>query len=214
MKIDPAFIPIWFVIFLLSLSIHEAAHAWTAERFGDPTGRYSGRVTLNPMAHIDIIGTIIFPLMSLVTGAMFFGWAKPVPVDLSQMKDRKWGDICVSLAGPVSNIILAIFFFVAMKVVFLSPGLQASMGEWQQPIIRTLFTGLSMNVVLAVFNLLPIPPLDGSHVLQNLLPARAAEAFETIRPYGFVILIGLMMTGVTGKIINPIFDVVMRGIVG
>ena len=214
MNIDPAFIPIWFVIFLLSLSIHEAAHAWTAQKMGDPTARYLGRVTLNPLAHIDLFGTIIFPLMSLVTGAMFFGWAKPVPVDLNQMKDRKMGDILVSLAGPASNVILAIFFFIAMKVVYSSPSIQASLGEFAQPVVRTLFTGLSMNVVLAVFNMIPIPPLDGSHVLQNLLPPRAAEAFETIRPYGFFILMGLMFTGVTGRIIEPIFDVVLRGIMG
>lgn len=214
MNIDPAFIPIWFVIFLLSLSIHEAAHAWTAQKMGDPTARYLGRVTLNPLAHIDLIGTIIFPLMSLVTGAMFFGWAKPVPVDLNQMKDRKMGDILVSLAGPASNVILAIFFFIAMKVVYVSPSIQASLGDFAQPVVRTLFTGLSMNVVLAVFNMIPIPPLDGSHVLQNLLPPRAAEAFETIRPYGFFILMGLMFTGVTSRIIEPIFDVVLRGIMG
>lgn len=214
MNIDPAFIPIWFVIFLLSLSIHEAAHAWTAQKMGDPTARYLGRVTLNPLAHIDLFGTIIFPLMSLVTGAMFFGWAKPVPVDLNQMKDRKMGDILVSLAGPASNVILAIFFFIAMKVVYMSPSLQASLGEFASPVVRTLFTGLSLNVVLAVFNMIPIPPLDGSHVLQNLLPPRAAEAFETIRPYGFFILMGLMFTGVTGRIIEPIFDVVLRGIRG
>jgi Zn-dependent protease len=214
MKIDPAFIPIWFVIFLLSLSIHEAAHAWTAQKMGDPTARYLGRVTLNPLAHIDLFGTIIFPLMSLVTGAMFFGWAKPVPVDLNQMRDRKMGDILVSLAGPASNVILAIFFFIAMKVVYASPTIQASLGEFASPVVRTLFTGLSMNVVLAVFNMIPIPPLDGSHVLQNLLPPRAAEAFETIRPYGFFILMGLMFTGVTSRIMEPIFAVVMRGIVG
>ncbi len=211
---DPAFIPIWFVIFLLSLSIHEAAHAWTAQKMGDPTARYLGRVTLNPLAHIDLFGTIIFPLMSLLTGAMFFGWAKPVPVDLNQMRDRKMGDILVSLAGPASNVILAIFFFVAMKVVYSSPSLQLSLGEFAQPVGRTLFTGLTMNVVLAVFNMIPIPPLDGSHVLQNLLPPRAAEAFETIRPYGFFILMGLMVTGVTGRIMDPIFDVVLRGVFG
>ncbi|MBS1806792.1 MAG: site-2 protease family protein [Acidobacteria bacterium] len=212
MRIDPAFIPIWFVIFLLSLSIHEAAHAWVAEKFGDPTGRYAGRVTLNPLAHIDMFGTIIFPLVSLFTGAMFFGWAKPVPVDLSQMKDRKLGDICVSLAGPVSNMILALIFFTLMKVVLMSPSIQMSLGDFAQPVVRTLSTGLILNVVLAVFNLLPIPPLDGSHVLQNLLPPRAAEAFENIRPYGFFILMGLMFTGVTSKIVEPIIDVVFRGL--
>lgn len=201
-------LPIWFVIFLLSLSVHETAHAWTAEKFGDPTSRYMGRVTLNPLAHIDPMGTILLPLIGFFTGAFMFGWAKPVPVDLSRLKDRRLGDICISIAGPVSNVILAIIFVIALKVLVANPGIYRSLGSVGQPALNLIETGITMNVVLAVFNMLPIPPLDGSHVLYNLLPQRAAEAYDMIRPYGFFILVGLMYTGVTSKIIGPILDAI------
>jgi Zn-dependent protease len=219
-SIDPAFIPIWFVIFLLSLSIHEAAHAWTAEMFGDSTGRYLGRVTLNPIPHIDIVGTIIFPLVAVLGpllsgGGSFpmFGWAKPVPFNPNKLRDRRWGEIGIALAGPFSNLLLAIIFFVLLKVVFFSSLISPeTFGEYAAPAKKMLVTGLTLNIVLAVFNLLPIPPLDGSHVLRNLLPDGPAELYARLYDFGFLILFGLMMTGIIGvityPILNPIFGLV------
>jgi Zn-dependent protease len=210
---DPAFIPIWFVIFLLSLSIHEAAHAWTAQKMGDPTARYLGRVTLNPLAHIDLLGTIIFPLLSVISGSFFFGWAKPVPVNLSQMRDQKWGDILVSIAGPASNVLLALIFFTLLKVSLDMPQLLEPLGSFAIPAIKTLETGLTLNIVLAVFNMLPIPPLDGSHVLRNLLPENAANAYDSLHPMiGMVALVVLIQTGITSQIMAPIFGVVVTAL--
>lgn len=209
MSMDPAFIPIWFVIFLLSLSIHEAAHAWTAQKMGDPTARYLGRVTLNPLAHIDLVGTIIFPLFSIFTGFFFFGWAKPVPVDISKMRDQKWGDILVAVAGPASNVLLALIFFTLFKVLLMSPPLIQSLGDLATPIAKTLETGLTLNIVLAVFNMLPIPPLDGSHIVRNLLPENAAQAYASLHPMvGMIALVLLIQTGITNQIIAPIMGVV------
>ena len=200
--VDLAYIPIFFVVFLFSLSFHEAAHAWTAERFGDSTGRYMGRITLNPIPHIDVFGTIIFPLVGLLTGGMMFGWAKPVPVNTSQMRDRKMGDIWTSLAGPLSNAILAVVFFVLLKIAGQIPA--ATFGELARPLSMLLYTGLTLNVLLMIFNLLPIPPLDGSHVLKNLLSGGAADAYERLEPYGFILMIALLITGVFSKIVSPV----------
>jgi len=198
-------IPIFFVVFLFSLSFHEAAHAWTAERFGDSTGRYLGRITLNPLAHIDIFGTIIFPLVGLITGGMMFGWAKPVPVNTSAMRDRRLGDICTSAAGPLSNLILATVFFVLLKLVYRTSLLPIeSLGQIGDALKTMLDIGLILNIVLCVFNLLPIPPLDGSHVLENLLPPGAAQIYEKLRPYGFILMIFLLMSGALGRVINPV----------
>lgn len=207
-QLHPGSIAIFFVVFLFSLSFHEAAHAWTAERFGDSTGRLMGRVTLNPVPHIDVFGTILFPLIGIVSGGLMFGWAKPVPVDTSQMSDRKLGDICTSAAGPISNLLLAFIFFMGLKVLISNTGLAAMLGNLIDPVGELLQRGLQLNIVLMIFNLLPIPPLDGSHVLQNLLPDGLAEAYEHIRPYGFFLLIALLMTGVLGKIISPVLGFV------
>jgi Zn-dependent protease len=208
-NIDFAFIPIFFAVFLFSLSFHEAAHAWTAERFGDSTGRYLGRITLNPIPHIDVFGTILFPLIGMLSGGMMFGWAKPVPVNTLQMRDRKLGDICVSLAGPLSNALLAVVFFVLLKTLFYSSLVSPlALGEFAYPAKRLLSTGLFLNVLLMVFNLLPIPPLDGSHVLRNLLPDSAAEVYERLQPYGFLLMILLLVTGTFGTIYSPISNFV------
>ena len=210
-QIDFAYIPIFFVVFLFSLSFHEAAHAWTADQFGDPTGRYLGRVSLNPVAHIDIFGTIIFPLVCLLSGAMMFGWAKPVPVNPMNMRDPKKGDIWVSLAGPLSNGILAVIFFFLFKVLFFSSFFNPeTFGNLERPIQMLVSTGLTLNVVLMIFNLIPIPPLDGSHVLRNLLTGGAAELYERIESFGGILLLLLVFTGVTGMIVQPVLFVINR----
>jgi Zn-dependent protease len=210
MNLDPGRIIIWFVVFLLSLTIHECAHAWAAERSGDPTGRYMGRVTLNPIPHIDVWGTIIFPLFAITTGGWMFGWAKPVPFNPLNLRDRKWGEIFIAIAGPGSNILLMIIFAALYKLVFRSELVSsASLGELEQPIRMTLGIGITMNVVLAVFNMIPIPPLDGSHVLRNLLPDSLAESYAQIPEWiGFIALIMLVRTGFTSYLTGPILSLV------
>ncbi len=181
-----------------------------AEKFGDPTGRYMGRITLNPIAHIDLFGTIIFPLVCILTpGAMLFGWAKPVPVNTMNMKDQRMGDIWVSLAGPLSNAILVVVFFLLARLLIVNPIIDPlSFGSFGRPLRAMIETGLTLNVVLMIFNLLPIPPLDGSHVLRNLLSGNAAEFYERIEGYGGILLLLLVFTGVTSMIIRPIMGVV------
>jgi Zn-dependent protease len=220
----PVDILLWFIVFLFSLSFHESAHAWTSERFGDYTGRYQGRITLNPLAHIDIYGTIIFPLVGMVSGAMLFGWAKPVQTNPLLWRDKTKANIMVSAAGPISNFILAIIAFTIIKVLLIygvfGQAVSPDRGPFDivapafnqpsilVPIAKLLSILLELNVVLGVFNLIPIPPLDGSHVLESLLPYDMAEAYANIRPYGIFLLVGLMLLGVFGYIITPVFSLV------
>jgi len=196
-------------VFLFSLSCHEAAHAWTADKFGDSTGRYLGRITLNPKAHIDVLGTIVFPLVAYVTGAFMFGWAKPVPVNPLNWRRRSLANIMTSLAGPASNFILAIIGIVIFKIILVSnptaaanPGILMKMGS------TLLGTLISVNLTLGVFNLVPIPPLDGSHVLEEFLPYEAALAYDQIRPFGFFLLLGLLYLGLMGLLLRPVFSLV------
>jgi Zn-dependent protease len=222
----PGDILLWFIVFLFSLSFHESAHAWTSERFGDYTGRYQGRITLNPLPHIDIFGTIIFPLVGILSpgGAMLFGWAKPVETNPLLWRDKKKANIMVSMAGPVSNFILAIIAFTIVKVLLIygvfDNGLVLGSGPFDivvptpnqpsvlVPIAKLLSILLELNIVLGVFNLIPVPPLDGSHVLESLLPYEMAEAYAAIRPYGIFLLVGLMLLGVFSYVISPVFYVV------
>lgn len=206
-----------FVVFLFSLTIHEAAHAWTSEKFGDDTGRWLGRVSLNPAVHIDPFGTILFPLISLVTtGTIFFGWAKPVPVDPSRWKDHFWGNIAVSGAGPASNLILA-FIAGALFKLFLVTGLWINLAHagLDKPIGFLLEFMVMLNIGLAVFNMLPIPPLDGSHILSSLLSVVSPtlmETYEGLRDYGMFILIIAMVTGILKIICLPVFRLVQLGL--
>ena len=210
--LDIGRIIITFVVFLLSLTVHECAHAWAAERSGDLTGRYLGRVTLNPIPHIDPFGTILFPLISMTTGFWMFGWAKPVPFNPLNLRDRRTGEIVIALAGPMSNVALAILFIVLYKGLFQTSTLAFQMmGDLLQPIYTMIEIGISMNIVLAVFNLIPIPPLDGHHVLRNLLPDSLAELYSQIPPWmGFVLLILLINVGFTRALVQPIFAVVQQ----
>lgn len=195
---------IWFAVFLLSLTVHECAHAWAAEKSGDSTGRYLGRITLNPIPHIDVLGTIIFPLVALTMGGMMFGWAKPVPFNSTNLRDRKWGEIFIAAAGPASNLLLVIFFLILAKVLFRT-SLVGSLGDLADPIAMTLEFGMSLNIILAVFNMIPVPPLDGSHILRNLLPDSVAESYAQIPNWaGFIVLFLLIQIGFTQSLTRPI----------
>ncbi len=206
MNLDPSEIIIWFVVFLLSLTVHECAHAWAAERSGDSTGRYLGRVTLNPLPHIDIFGTIIFPLIAMTTGGWMFGWAKPVPFNPLNLRDRRWGEIAIALAGPMSNLALATICIVLHKALHLgSPASAEAAGGLAVMVV----VGINLNIILAVFNLIPVPPLDGHHVLRNLLPDTLAERYAQIPDWmGFMVLFAMVYLGITKLLLLPIFQVV------
>lgn len=212
---------LWFVVFLFSLSFHESAHAWTSERYGDDTGRHQGRITLNPLPHIDPIGTILLPLMGFASGGLaMFGWAKPVETNPLLWRDKTKANIMVSAAGPISNFILAIVAFVAIKGMMIGGLLRQAgrndggpftlvvptldQGGFMEPLATMLSIMLLLNVTLGVFNLLPIPPLDGSHVMESILPYEMSQAYAQLRPWGFLLLLGLMLTPVFGWIFRPI----------
>ena len=183
---------IGFLVLLLSLTVHEAAHAWTAMRLGDDTARRLGRVSLNPIVHIDPIGTLLLPLIAMASGSgMIFGWAKPTPVNVRNLGHPRRDNVLVTIAGPVSNLVLALIAAVIYHQ--LPSGLGSIIA----------FEAMSLNVLLAVFNMLPIPPLDGGQVLLGLLPPQTALKFRAIQPYGFLILMGLIVTGLLGYLIAP-----------
>lgn len=184
-------------VLLASLTVHEAAHAWAADRLGDPTARLLGRLTLNPVAHIDPIGTLLFPLIAAVTGLPLIGWAKPVPVDVRNLRTPRRDFALVAAAGPASNLLMAL----AGAAVFVATTGDAEMGA----LPRLLFGFISLNVLLAVFNMLPIPPLDGGNVLMGLLPAGPAGLVNQLRPYGFLVLYALMLTGTLWTLIAPAY---------
>jgi Zn-dependent protease len=186
-------IAIGFTVLLFSLTVHEMAHAWTADRLGDPTARILGRVTLNPIAHADPIGTVLFPLIAMVTGAPLIGWAKPVPVDIRRLRHHERDYVLVAAAGPGSNIILAVSAAVILAALPISP---VVLGETNTsaPLAAFLTRMVVLNVLLAVFNMLPIPPLDGGNVLSGLLPRHIAAIFDQIRPYGFLLLYAVILT--------------------
>jgi len=178
------------------------AHAWTADRLGDPTARLLGRVSLNPIVHADPIGTVLFPLISLASGALLIGWAKPVPVNLRYLHHPRRDYMLVAAAGPLSNLILAVFAAVVLALVPISP---QTLGESNVsvPIAKLLSALVNLNVLLAIFNMLPIPPLDGGNVLAGLLPPHLAAAFNKIRPYGFILLYALILSNGFSYIVLP-----------
>lgn len=191
---------IWSVPILFAITVHEVAHGWVANKLGDPTAKMLGRLTLNPIKHIDLIGTIIVPLLLLMIGGFIFGWAKPVPITWQNLKNPRRDAAIVALAGPLANLLMTLLWALIVKI-----GLYLT----SQNVFGLLFItmgsiGITINIILLVLNLLPIPPLDGSRVVASFLPGRMAYRFNLLEPFGFFILIALIATGVLGFIMYPI----------
>jgi Zn-dependent protease len=207
---------IYIVVLLLAISAHEAGHAWMSYKFGDDTAYLLGRVTLNPVSHTDPIGTLLIPIVSFIAaGAGVFvpliGWGKPTPVNPLRWRNKDTANVMVSIAGILANLIIATGAFVIFKVL-LSQGLLDPGGGLDavgEPVKLLLWMAISLNLSLAVFNLLPVPPLDGSKILYSVLPAGAHGTLDALEQYSFLILIALMYFGVIGAIIRPIQQVVL-----
>ena len=207
-----------FIVLLFSLTIHESAHAWTANWLGDPTARSLGRITLNPLVHVDPIGTVLLPLIAFSTGVPILGWAKPVPVNVANLRNDRSDFVWVAAAGPISNLVIALAGALMMRLLvvwatnvdvlggqpsFLSYDLAGLSG----PVVRIFQLAnlaVQINLLLAVFNMIPIPPLDGGNVLGGMLPMWLGEPYDRlVRPYGFLLLYALLLTGTLGAIIGP-----------
>jgi len=208
-------IVIQLLAFALALSVHESAHGWVADRLGDPTARWLGRITLNPIRHIDPLGTVLFPLMLAAVGAPIIGWAKPVPFVTRNLRNQRRDPALVGLAGPASNLILALAVTgVLLLVKAVMPGFRVLLMAMLEhgalgangiaaPLVYLLFSLATVNMVLAVFNLIPIPPLDGSHVVGALLPPRLHWQWVRLGRYGFLLLFALLWTGFLGIVLRP-----------
>ena len=188
-------ISIYVIPTLLAIILHEISHGWVADRLGDSTARYSGRLTLNPLAHIDLFGTVILPLILLITpGNFIFGYAKPVPINPYNLRNPRRDMIWISLSGILTNLALAAVSAMLFRFVAA-----ASPGSWSLiaiPLAMMLRVSVMINIILAIFNAIPIPPLDGSRVLAHLLPPEQAAVFSKLKPYGFIIILLLFFTGV------------------
>jgi Zn-dependent protease len=201
--VDLTQVLIAIVVLIASLSVHEAAHAWAADRLGDPTARLLGRLSLNPVVHVDPIGTLLFPLIALMTNVPLIGWAKPVPVDPRHLTHPKRDFALIAAAGPASNIAMAVVGALALSVL---PGVQpgdVAGRALMTPVFQFVELFVVVNVLLAVFNMIPVPPLDGGNVLLGVLPPAGARIIEQLRPYGFLILYALMLTGALSTILGP-----------
>lgn len=195
-------IAVWILPVVFAITVHEVAHGWVAKKYGDNTASMLGRLTLNPIKHIDLVGTIIIPGLLLLTFTGFvFGWAKPVPVDPRNFKNPRRGMAIVAMAGPVSNILMALGWALIVRI-----GTMIGVEFISMPMIYMGIAGISINLVLALINLLPIPPLDGSRVLTHFLPDRLAWQYNQLERYGFLIMLALLYTKVLNLILAyPMF---------
>jgi len=200
-------IAVMAVPMVFAIVLHEVAHGWVANRLGDPTARDLGRLTVNPLPHIDIVGTVILPVLCIVSNAPIFGYAKPVPINPYNFRDPKKGMALSSLAGPGVNIVMALSFSVVLRLIIIPLDGTAPEPYWSwiaTPLSYMLIYGIYINVILAVLNMIPIPPLDGSRVVYWLLPDRMAMAYYQVERFGIIILMLLMFSGLLSKIMMPL----------
>ena len=195
-------IAVWILPVVFAITVHEVAHGWVAKKKGDNTAYMLGRLTLNPIKHIDLLGTIILPGLLIITGTGFiFGWAKPVPVDSRHFKNPKKDMALVALAGPVSNILMATAWALIIRL-----SIMADLDSISIPLVHMGMAGISINLVLALLNMLPIPPLDGSRIITGFLPNKLAWQYNKLERYGFIILIALLATNGLSYILGyPMF---------
>lgn len=202
---------------IFAITLHEAAHGYVARFFGDMTAARAGRITINPIKHIDLIGTLLVPLVILTAskllggGAILFGWAKPVPVDFSNLRNPKKDMLWVAAAGPGINFLMALFWALVIQTGILLDN------SFSETVMRMGAAGVFINVILMALNLIPLPPLDGGRIAVSLLPLKAARAYAKIEPYGFFILLGLLFTGVLNLLLWPlisVFTILIAGLTG
>lgn len=193
---------LWAIPLIFAITIHEVAHGWLANRLGDPTAKMLGRLTLNPIKHIDPIGTILVPLTLLLLGGFIFGWAKPVPITWQNLKNPRRDTALVALAGPLANLIMALIWACVAK---LGSALESGPHTNLAAVLMVIGQiGIIINIVLLVLNLLPIPPLDGSRIVAAFLPKRMAYQYNRLEAIGFFILIGLIATGLLSQVLYPL----------
>jgi Zn-dependent protease len=193
-------VAVWALPVLFAITVHEVAHGWVAKQLGDPTAMMLGRLTLNPLKHIDPIGTVLVPLVLIVLGGVIFGWAKPVPITAENLRHPKRDMAYVAAAGPLANLVMALFWALLMKVALILP---SGLMDLALPLTYMGGAGITINVLLMVLNLLPVPPLDGSRVVAGFLPDPLAWKFSRLEHYGLIILLLLMVSGVLGKVMWP-----------
>ena len=213
---------LYMVALIFSLSVHESAHAWTSNYFGDDLARLQGRISLNPVVHVDPIGTLLFPAMAFFTGAPLIGWAKLTPVNPLRWRNKRVANFWVSIAGVICNFIIAIIAGIIIRILFTANLIDLAPGRWgfvavphtdsliAEGALQLLTVFFTLNVALGVFNLIPIPPLDGSKVLQSILPPSFESGFEALERFGFILLILAMFTGVFRVIFSVVMPVAIK----
>ncbi len=195
-------VAVWALPVLFAITLHEVAHGWMASKLGDQTARMLGRLTLNPFKHIDPIGTVVVPLALLGLSGLVFGWAKAVPVDTRNFKNPRSDMAWVAIAGPVANLFMAVFWAVIAKIGFTLLATEPMIAKF---LIYSGVAGITINLILMLLNLIPIPPLDGSQVLSAFLPKQMAWQYNRLEPYGFFIILGIMFLGLLNLILMPPF---------
>lgn len=191
---------VWILPILFAVTLHEAAHGYVANKLGDDTALRAGRITLNPLKHIDLVGTILLPLILMLATNFIFGWAKPVPVNTNNLKNPRRDTAWVAIAGPASNFLMAIFWVGILKIGMI---LFQQKYEFARGLIYMGQAGMIINLVLMVLNLIPIPPLDGSRVVASLLPTPWDKRYDQLTPFGFFIILALLISGVLSKFLFP-----------